>query len=196
MNEKVNVEFIVALRAKKAWTQEELALAAGVSLRTVQRMEKSGRCSIAVKKAIASAFEVEASELSPKAQSSAVESEHAERFLVRVEDGRRLAQVIGGAHGYRVSHDQPRTEDEVDLLAAVAQSIQDWGEIWPDLEPGERVKATFELNNSIKELEAAGFWVFAAHTVEPIPGVKDSKWNIANVQVLRASNPLIVTVTG
>ena len=55
---KINTEQIILLRQDKAWSQEELALAAGLNLRTVQRIEREGVISLQSKKALSAAFDV------------------------------------------------------------------------------------------------------------------------------------------
>lgn len=60
---KINAELVLELRTKKSWSQEELALAAGVNLRTIQRVEKEATASLQTKKALASAFNLHVSDL-------------------------------------------------------------------------------------------------------------------------------------
>jgi transcriptional regulator with XRE-family HTH domain len=60
---KINAELVLELRTKKSWSQEELALAAGVNLRTIQRVEKEATASLQTKKALASAFNLNVSDL-------------------------------------------------------------------------------------------------------------------------------------
>jgi transcriptional regulator with XRE-family HTH domain len=55
----INSEKIQALRDAKPWSQDELAIAAGVSLRTIQRAEREGVASLQTIKAIASALQVD-----------------------------------------------------------------------------------------------------------------------------------------
>ena len=59
MEMKVNRELIKALRVNKSWSQERLAEVAGVSLRTVQRVENEGAASLQTRVAIADALGVE-----------------------------------------------------------------------------------------------------------------------------------------
>ena len=66
---KINAELVFELRTKKSWSQEELALAAGVNLRTIQRIEKEATASLQSKKALASAFGIHISDLEPQEQS-------------------------------------------------------------------------------------------------------------------------------
>ncbi len=60
---RINAELAIELRTDRAWSQEELAIAAGLNLRTVQRIESEGVASLQSKKALASAFNLEASDL-------------------------------------------------------------------------------------------------------------------------------------
>jgi transcriptional regulator with XRE-family HTH domain len=66
---KINAELVFELRTKKSWSQEELALAAGVNLRTIQRIEKEASASLQSKKALASAFGIRISDLEPQEKS-------------------------------------------------------------------------------------------------------------------------------
>ena len=52
----IDKELVKTLRNKQAWSQEELAVASGLNLRTVQRIEKEGSISLQSKKALASVF--------------------------------------------------------------------------------------------------------------------------------------------
>ena len=62
---KVNTAQIVALRKRLSWSQDELATAAGLNLRTVQRIENEGTAALGSIKAIASALEVDLDDLKP-----------------------------------------------------------------------------------------------------------------------------------
>lgn len=63
---KVNAEFIIELRHQKFWSQEELAMAAGLNLRTIQRIEKEATISLQSKKSLASALEIDIHDLDYK----------------------------------------------------------------------------------------------------------------------------------
>ncbi|WP_069946474.1 helix-turn-helix domain-containing protein [Microbulbifer aggregans] len=51
------------LREKRNWSQEQLAQLAGLSLRTIQRVEAGNKASLETLKSLASVFEVELSKL-------------------------------------------------------------------------------------------------------------------------------------
>jgi transcriptional regulator with XRE-family HTH domain len=63
---KINAALVAALRKKQSWSQEELATASGLNLRTIQRIESDGAASLQSRKALASVFEVEVDELELK----------------------------------------------------------------------------------------------------------------------------------
>ncbi|OUL58807.1 helix-turn-helix domain-containing protein [Pseudoalteromonas ulvae] len=54
----IDTQRIITLRKEQAWSQEELALASGLNIRTIQRIESQGHASLQSKKAIAAAFDV------------------------------------------------------------------------------------------------------------------------------------------
>jgi transcriptional regulator with XRE-family HTH domain len=65
---QINTQLVIALRKKRSWSQEELATACGLNLRTVQRIESDGVASLQSRKALAAAFDVEVDELDIKVE--------------------------------------------------------------------------------------------------------------------------------
>jgi ribosome-binding protein aMBF1 (putative translation factor) len=43
---KINVDAVLEARRQRAWSQEELATASGLNLRTIQRIESEGAASL------------------------------------------------------------------------------------------------------------------------------------------------------
>jgi transcriptional regulator with XRE-family HTH domain len=60
---KVNAELIVKFRKERSWSQDELAIASGLNLRTIQRVEKSASASLQTKKALAAALDIDTRDL-------------------------------------------------------------------------------------------------------------------------------------
>lgn len=60
---KINAKLVIELRKNKAWSQEELSLAAGLNLRTIQRIEREGTASLQSKKSLASALDLHFNDL-------------------------------------------------------------------------------------------------------------------------------------
>jgi transcriptional regulator with XRE-family HTH domain len=63
MDLKINLEFIKAERQRRGWSQEQLAAAAGLGVRTIQRMESGSVASSESAKCLAAVFEVPVSRL-------------------------------------------------------------------------------------------------------------------------------------
>ena len=63
---RINAERMKNLRAEASWSQDELAIASDLTLRTVQRMENEGKASLQSVKAIAGALDILSDELELK----------------------------------------------------------------------------------------------------------------------------------
>ena len=63
MEQMIDRDLIKRLRGERSWSQDHLASVSGLSLRTVQRIENEGSCSLESKKALASAFGIKANNL-------------------------------------------------------------------------------------------------------------------------------------
>ena len=59
----ISTEKLKQLRLNNGWSQEQLAEISGLGVRTIQRIEKEGKCSLESKMAIASAFQITPHEL-------------------------------------------------------------------------------------------------------------------------------------
>ena len=60
---KVNTARVLSLRTERSWSQDELATAAGLNLRTIQRIENEGTASLQSLKALASALQADLEDL-------------------------------------------------------------------------------------------------------------------------------------
>lgn len=67
----IDSDIVKELRRKRGWTQEQLAQASGLSLRTIQRVEAESKASIETKVCLAATFEVELSELDVQSEAVA-----------------------------------------------------------------------------------------------------------------------------
>ncbi len=60
---KINSDLVKRLRSEKHWSQEQLSDACGLSLRTIQRLENTGKASIESVRVLAAVFEIDPNEL-------------------------------------------------------------------------------------------------------------------------------------
>ncbi len=82
---KIDPEHIKRLRKEKHWSQEQLSEICGLNLRTIQRLETSGRASLETVRALAAAFGVEPKDLQIEGASEAVSGRS--RAMEAIRDG-------------------------------------------------------------------------------------------------------------
>lgn len=84
---QIQAELIRRLRTQRHWSQEQLAEASGLNLRTIQRLEAGGRASLESARALAAVFEVEAATLTvPEDSGSATPIDRIRNGLTRMTD--------------------------------------------------------------------------------------------------------------
>ncbi len=90
---KIDSQKLRGLRDERSWTQEHLATVAGLSLRTVQRIEREGNASSDSRLALAAAFGVDVSSLSeelPAVEKPATSVAQSEECKIRLNPARRF----------------------------------------------------------------------------------------------------------
>jgi HNH endonuclease len=112
-------------------------------------------------------------------------------FLTRILSGQEIMNIAGGACGSQFDHEDPASAAEAETIANFLQEVQDWGDMWNEIEAGERVKATFALTEQLHELEKTGLLVFGAREVRRLEGgvQPPSSWPIAMLRVVHANSP-------
>ncbi|MDR3598897.1 MAG: HNH endonuclease signature motif containing protein [Desulfosporosinus sp.] len=120
--------------------------------------------------------------------------ENIPEYLVRVESGKELFDILYEAHSYGFDNDELKTEDEVEFVGSFFQTLQNCGELSADFESYDRVRVGFELTSEINKLEHMGFWVFGGIEIQELRGgtYEPSNWKAAIVKVLRATNKSIL----
>lgn len=166
MNMNVASDTVKKLRIERGWTQEHLAHLAAVTARTIQRVEKTGVCDLETRSALASVFEVDLKQLDGEKKIEQTKSSEpdGQLYFRRLTSGQGVVDVFANSHGYRFSNEEPRTEEDAEHISWIISNIHDYSECWEDIDPGSRVKSTFELSNMVKELETKGFWLFGLRT--------------------------------
>ena len=106
---KINGEAVRALRERKSWSQEHLANASGLSVRTVQRVEVENAGSAETRLALAAALDVPVADLIPASPST----------TATVEDG-RLPQVVANS---RFESAMRKTVFGIGVVTALAYAL-------------------------------------------------------------------------
>ena len=106
MEMKINSHLIRAERERRAWSQDHLASAAGLGLRTVQRIEATGVASYESVKAIAAVLDLQPSDLNIEGVTSRSQQErggsrheHYSRVPNKLKDVLPAAVLAGGVLG-------------------------------------------------------------------------------------------------
>ena len=122
-------------------------------------------------------------------------SQNTPEFLQRIRSGKELLAIVTNACAYAPHYDDLRNETEDELVASFLQDTQDWGELGLQ-SVSDRMPAARSLDERIRELERAGFWVFGCREQQILEGGTgpETDWPVAHVRVLRNSNPEIILV--
>jgi len=107
-------------------------------------------------------------------------------LLARLKTGMELANVVGGSYAFIFEHDELDTEEDAKLVGGFLQTLQDWGDLWSELDSGQHVEARFSMTKEIKE---AGFLIFGVCENRRMKsGDKVFDWPVAIVAVVRPTN--------
>lgn len=154
MNSKNIGKNIRQHREERHWTQEELAMAADIDVRTIQRAESGQNLALETLRAIANAFEITIDQLSKESQEEALAEFRAKYSVIELhplEQASDLCQLFG-THAYHFQRIGKFNDDQADLIAELEQSAKDYGEIWSDLEPSQQRDAEKSLQPLIAQL--------------------------------------------
>jgi hypothetical protein len=113
-------------------------------------------------------------------------------FAWRMSSGKQVLDVIGGSDAYHFDNDQPSDDYEADLVGSFLQSLQDYGDIWGDLEARDRISAQLEVDRQVQELREQGFLLYGCQRKQKMrSGDRALDWIIAYVLAFRKSNPIV-----
>lgn len=116
--------------------------------------------------------------------------------LRKISSGKELLAVIDGACALEYHYDEPETQDEARVIADIVRLLNDIMDSLDDYSADERVMLAYDLNDSIKELEAIGYWLFLAVEKSVITGgIKEpADFPILLARIVRKDNPEIIKV--
>jgi len=125
-----------------------------------------------------------------------MKSEDKVDFLFRITSGQVLANMLMGVHQSSFNHDELINEGEVELIGTFLQEIQDYADIYDDLEQLSKTRSEFLFSEYIKKIEEAGFWVFGNVEKRIIEGGygAPSIWNVVFINVIRNNNSDIIAL--
>lgn len=112
--------------------------------------------------------------------------ENVPALLPRIRTGKDLLSIVSNACAFAAHYDDLRDETEDELVACFLQEAQDWGEIGLQ-DVSDRIRASRSLDEHIRDLEQAGFWVFGCSEKRILEGGSSPEidWPVAHISVHR-----------
>lgn len=126
MKRTLNGSLIKRLRTEKNWSQEELAIASGLSSRTIQRMETDGSGSTSSVKSIASALEVEVHNLEEKPRTDLIGVRWGYAGVIVGTIGATIAILTNWLSGNGSAYEAGVGFGLVGLIAGVSSAFIGW----------------------------------------------------------------------
>jgi hypothetical protein len=81
-----------------------------------------------------------------------------------------VLNVIEGALASSMDHDELASDAEVSVVGEFLQTIRDWGDLYAEMEPADRVQVAFDLTKALTSLDELGLWAFGGREVRILEG--------------------------
>jgi transcriptional regulator with XRE-family HTH domain len=175
------------LRLERKWSQWQLAKISRLSERTIQRIESGSPPGKTAEMALASAFELQPSDLyRGDSQEQTIDFQ----FLKRVVSADILLGLIDDAGSAQFECGEFGGRD-TDLVNEVLEGLKLWGMVRKDTSAAERASVCQILASKLAELNSLGLWVFGS--VSPSTSDTDTgERNGLKVMVLRSDDSRII----
>lgn len=118
--------------------------------------------------------------------------------LSKISSGQELLAIADKTCALEYSYDEPQTKKEAKAIADIGQVLNDVIDFIEVYQTNERILFAYELNDKIKELDKAGFWLFLAIEKRVVTGgiEKPECFPTLLARVVRKGNPEIIKVSG
>src|SRR5262245_10983459 len=116
--------FVRKQRQERAWTQSQLAVIAGVDLRTIQRVERDGSAHPETLMAIAAAFGMNVKQLTATSLRAKAFVPPIVHLLPRLVLGRDLSYLATGGDQFQIEHDDDQDPRSVGAMKDIVQEVK------------------------------------------------------------------------
>lgn len=175
---------VKATREMRQWSQEQLAEIAGLSSRTVQRVEEGQPSSVDTRRALASAFGAEDIDLFNKPyiiptpeqmaeEKARFEKEHLTLKAVRIETGRQLGKLAEGTSASLYSETVALPPEADEVFARLTDYCREFAECADLYSTVGKLGVYEELDSFVSELKDRGFSLVGA-TREAVARASDA----------------------
>jgi transcriptional regulator with XRE-family HTH domain len=182
-------------REARGWTQEKLGRIADVSLKTIQRCELGNPVSLETLMGIASAFDIDVSDLSKKTNEEREldKKENQGVFLTRLSSGHELLKILADVHGSNFDHDPIIDKELKEKVRTFIITANDIIDIYGMVELTDQMKMEDILDEQIEELKKNGLVIFGAkHKSKMKDSQEKFDWNICLIRIVKSDNPEII----
>jgi hypothetical protein len=120
-------------------------------------------------------------------------------FVMRVESGKELLNIIFETELSEFEYDEPKNQEEVNLVGGFLEEMGDYIDYtgMSVVEHGERAQLGFDFNMKLKDLDKKGWMVFGKRNkgkYKTAEGVDLGVMSCAVLRVLRKDNPNIINI--
>lgn len=122
---------------------------------------------------------------------------HEQLMLRKINSGKELMGLISDKCGMYFDYDEPNSREEASTISDFQQYLTELIDVASIVEPSEKVMIGFELNDTIKDLDNKGFWIFAnQESHKLVGGVKNLSDNfpLLYVKLVRKTNAEIIHI--
>lgn len=197
------------LREQKLWSQEDLARRAGISTRTLQRVEAGACAKMDTLAFLAEALEVPPTDLLEHTPSAEVgdtsknkEGRHKAGptaipvVLHRITDGKALLDAVHNSMALLPETRGIADRVDAEMIGAIFDDLRDYMDVSSELSFTHQLRYGLELTERITDLQTRGWWIlvgkkrhalrFPTGNPEPIP------WVTSVILVARADDSVVV----
>lgn len=120
-------------------------------------------------------------------------------FAQRLKDGVAVVNLIANVDAYNLVNEQPESQEEVDLVGSFFQLVHDYGEMWEDIGPADRVQAEYDIGKELEGLEKNGLLAFG-HRSKTYYKIHESTdgdnvaLNTAEIHLVKYNNPGLISL--
>lgn len=196
---------IKMLREEYKYTQEELAEIAGVTPRTIQRVESGDECSGFTFAQLAVSFQLSEEELHSYCKIYGVAEEAIKEyeatppedrlmptFCDRQTEGATLVRMATSTLATMNDHGNLETTEEAEAVGEFLQGLMDYREVWSDVPMQDRIEIELMYTDRLKKLDEMGFLVYATTTEQSIEFLGGyTSVDAVVILVIRKNNPLV-----
>lgn len=161
----MRAKIVKEARVARAWPQQQLATISGVTLRTIQRLEKDGAASFETLRGVAQAFEMDVKDLNPFSVSTRgkkpVSTDKKVYLLSRLLTGKSVTEIVDGTDAYEITHDGANEKETIQAMRTVLLQLRrDMVRMSNSNDPIEKFDLEVSFSNNIQRMEKLGFYLF------------------------------------